>query len=230
MSVATDESTEQDTPETPEELETPETPEEPEDEPDQHEPPPHEPQPPALTEKDIERMMGKLEKEATAHSNRISAILGEEANDLVRCAMCSPVTPGFYFPQYLDDEVRAAVTEALGLGQDAALQADDEARMCERCQGLGETLTGSKVQGSTTRPCGACKAKGWTSQADRAEWESLQGTRQVVTDIGNAPLAPPPPATDLPAFDPWQRPAGHEFYGMNPVYMTAEQRTRDISG
>lgn len=187
-----------------------------------------EPDTPPLSEKEIEAVFKKLEKEATQHANRVSAILGEEAQDLVVCAMCAPVTPGFYFPAYLDDDVRAGIAAALGQADATQLEDDDEARMCDRCQGHGETLTGSKVPGSETRPCTMCKAKGWTTNADRVEYASTRGAQAVVTEIEQHTDTGPAPTATMPAYDAWQRPLGHELYGKNPVYLTADERARDV--
>lgn len=199
---------------------------EPADEPEPE--PKPKPEPAALSEKEIEQVFKKLEKEATQHANRVSQILGEEAQDLVVCAMCAPVTPGFYFPAYLDDDVRAGIAAALGEADAAEFKADPEARTCDLCDGRGETLTGSKVPNQLTKPCPKCGANGWTSEAQRMTWASTQGSKAAVQEIEQHTDDGPAPTATMPAFDAWQRPLGHELYGKNPVYLTADERARDV--
>lgn len=212
-----------DEPETPE-VETPEveTPDEPKPEPEP------EPDTPPLSEKEIEAVFKKLEKNATANANAISRILGEEAQDLIHCALCAPATPGFYFAANLDDEVRANVLAAISAPDETQFATDPDARECDLCNGYGETLTGSKVASQLTKPCPKCKANGWTTEQQRIEWSATQGARQVVEQIGERHEDSPAPTTTMPPNDAWQRPLGHEFYGKNPVYMTAEERARDV--
>lgn len=184
-------------------------------------------QPAALSEKELEAMFGKLEKEAAQHRKRLDLILGEDALTLEVCPLCSPATAGFYFPVEVDDERRAAVLAALNIGGAPEMLQDPEAELCTRCNGYGSTLTGSLVPGNDTKPCGACTAKGWTNPQERATIAATQGAQAAVAELkGSEPVAPAP-TTTLPPFDAWGRALGHVRYGVNPVYATQEQRVED---
>lgn len=183
--------------------------------------------PPPLSEKELEVALKKLDSEATRHANRVSEIMGADAQTLIPCVLCETNIPGFCFPGGVDDEKRAAVMAAIGMGEAAELVEDPETQMCEYCGGNGETITGSKVPNQATRPCPKCMANGWLSKdqvraaAVIAETQLVAG--QVLSDLPATPVAP----TELPAADQYGRPRGHEFYGRNVVYMTPEERARD---
>ena len=185
---------------------------------------------PPMSEKELEAAFKKLEAESQRHTSRISQIMGDDATTLEVCPLCIPTMQGFYWPEQVPDAQRELVAVALGLHGDAAIQDDDEAEMCDRCNGMGETRTGSKVGGQTTRPCVKCKAKGFTLATDRAEYAALVGARQVSDSLAPHFVAVTPAVPAMPEFDAWTRPRGHEFYGMNPVYLTPEQRQRDWYG
>src|SRR5580765_4251045 len=71
------------------------------------------------SEKEIEKANKALEREATAHANRISKIMGEDAQQLIPCERCWPLTPGFHWPldaMPVDEAQREAVLASLGEG------------------------------------------------------------------------------------------------------------------
>jgi hypothetical protein len=191
---------------------------------------PNEEQQAPMTEAQVEDGIRLLEKEASRHANRVSAIMGEDAQLLEPCELCAPAIPGFRWPGELPEEQRQAVLAAIGLGTDADYAEDPEAEACSLCKGHGETLTGSQVPEQRTRPCPMCGAKGWTTQAERNTWESTQQAKQAATELGHLPAAEVPAGVSLPSMDAWSRPLGHEFYGRNPIYMTEAERARDVSG
>lgn len=189
-----------------------------------------EPAPPPLSEKELEAALKKLDSEATRHANRVSEIMGADAQTLIPCVLCETNIPGFCFPGGVDDEKRAAVMAAIGMGEAAELVEDPETQMCEYCDGNGETITGSKVPNQATRPCPKCLANGWLSK-DQVRANAVIAETQLVADqvLSDLP-ATPAPAYTLPQVDAWTRPIGHPNYGKNPVYMSAEERASDWEG
>lgn len=184
--------------------------------------------PEALSERDIEQALEKLTREASRHANRISEIMGEDAQALATCPLCEPSIPGFFWPGQVDADKRDAALEALGVSGSGGLVEDPEAETCDRCHGRGETLTGSLVLTQRTRPCTKCGGNGWTTPDQRNAWSSTQEARAVVQELRDGGTIPPAPPSGLPPADAWGRPLGHESYGKNPVYMTEAERARDV--
>ncbi len=182
------------------------------------------------TEKEMERLVARLLAEAARHKSRIREIMGGDADALIACELCLAEIPGYLWQDEYDDEKRALVLAAIGMGALGELVADEEAQACDRCHALGVTLTGSRVDGQTTRPCSKCAAKGWTSPDDRRTWESTQSARQAVAEMTAPSAAAPVAEHELPPFDAWTRPRGHHFYGRNPMYMTGAERSADWEG
>jgi hypothetical protein len=120
----------------------------------------------ALSEKEIEKANKLLEKEATAHANRIGKIMGEAAQDLVPCELCWSLTPGFHWPgdaAIQDDAQREAVLLAVGGGLDTAppLREAEGVVMCDRCDGYGELTYPTRREHTKTQPCPACTGAGY---------------------------------------------------------------------
>lgn len=200
---------------------------EPEDDPEPEEEAPDPDAPPPLSEKEIEQAIKKGEAEAKRHAARLSEIMGSDFGTMLVCELCEPTFAGYRFDGPVDEQKRQMVAAAIGLLGDAAIQDDDEAVQCDRCAGMGITRTGSKVQGSDTRPCTKCAAKGWTTAAERQTWDSTNRTRAAVADMtGEQPAAAAPP-TALPSVDAWGRAQGSPFYGKNPAYMTPAELDAD---
>jgi hypothetical protein len=206
--------------------------EQPDEEEQPAEQPAAEPEQPAavLSERELEAALERLAKEATRHASRVSEIMGEDAQALEPCPLCEPHIPGFLWPGAIEEEKRVASLELLGIGGEAGLVEDPATATCDYCKGHGETITGSSVATQRTRPCPVCAAKGWTTPEERNTWNSTQAARDVAAELqGNTP-GMAPAASTLPQTDAWGRPVGHQFYGMNPTYMTAEQRASDVPG
>lgn len=168
---------------------------------------------PPMTERELEQAAGKLERERDRHAARVGEIMGEDANELVPCELCLPMIPGFRFPVEPDDDTKAAVLEAIGMGGTAELASADDARLCDTCNGLGVVLTGSHVPAHVTKPCRACRGAGYVEVG------------------GPAPATPPGPADTRPPdvqaqeeappdVDPWGRHRGDPDYGRLPNYVT----------
>lgn len=114
----------------------------------------------ASSERDIEKAMDKLGREAQRHRGRIGEIMGEDALALLPCELCWPPAPGFRFPQIPEDQ-RAAVMLAIGFEPEPDFRSDTQSGVCPDCDGWGQVATGSKVQGQKALPCTSCKGKGW---------------------------------------------------------------------
>jgi len=183
--------------------------------------------PPALDDREIEKRLTALGKEATRHSNRVSEIMGEDAQVLTVCPLCPPVTPGFVFPGDVEPDVRDRVLELLGMGAPHDYATDPEAETCDVCHGLGQLVTGSRVQGQETRPCAKCTAKGWTNESERQMWQTRTAMPPATPPVQNAAGATVTVEQPIPGSDMYGRPVGHPNYGKMPVYMTAAEREAD---
>jgi len=183
-------------------VEAPETPQEPSDEPDRRgaedgdpappegaEQEPSSGQPQGKSEKEIEKGLQALEREAQRHAKRVGEIMEEDAQHLVRCELCAPLIPGFRWPQVPDDQ-RAAVMLAIGFDPEPDLRADTQSGVCPDCDGWGQVATGSKVQGQGALPCTSCKGKGWRGPRERQAGSIVQGNIPAEIVNGPQPEAP----------------------------------------
>jgi hypothetical protein len=197
--------------ETPEPGDEPETTPEPTPEPEEPEEPAEEPTG-ALSEREVQTAMDKLAREDTRHANRISEIMGEDAQVLVKCELCAPSLSGFRFPVEPDEETKDAVRRAIGDLAAADYKASPDYYECDACGGLGRVLSGSKQADFRTVACVPCNGRGYKSRT---------GT---VTQLPTAPdaavqvLTEPQPAENPPTTDPWGRPLGDPLYGVMPGY------------
>ena len=143
-------------PETPPE---PETPEEPTEE-------PAAPEQQGLSLEELEKVRKKLDQSATTWRNRVSDLLGEEAQMLVPCELCDPLIPGFHWPPDVEqprDRLHESLLEVLRTPGEPDYLEDPNTRQCGVCGGLGKTRTKGKVPGKTTRVCTTCKGIGFLS-------------------------------------------------------------------
>lgn len=158
-------------------LEAPESPEEPETapEPDEEveeaeeadqepvEEPEQEPAggPEGFSERDLEKARKRIEGEETRHRNRVSEIMGEEANFLTPCPLCSGFVSGLIFPQVPEPAVVDAVRVAIGLPDLSNYQPAKDARQCPDCAGLGVVLSGSLIAENAAITCKSCNGSGY---------------------------------------------------------------------
>lgn len=157
------------TPEPDEQLESEPTPEPDEqdeegNEAEEDEQPAEEPAPEpqvGMTDKEMEASRKKLEAEDTRHRNRISEIMGEEAQFLEPCPLCSHFVAGLIFPQVPSEEIVAATRVAIGMPDLSNYQPAKHAHKCPDCEGLGVVLSGSLVQGNVAIECNTCHASGY---------------------------------------------------------------------
>src|SRR5438034_11171638 len=59
---------------------------------------PEEPEARQRTQKEFETMFEKLEREAKRHRDRVTALLEEDALNVLVCPLCDPDKPGFVMP------------------------------------------------------------------------------------------------------------------------------------
>lgn len=136
---------------------------------------------------DLDKALERLDREASRHANRVSEIMGEDAQMLVPCELCAPAIPGFRFPVPPDDEVKERVLIALGQPPRPDYLKDSYSRTCEACAGLGEVLTGSQVKGRDTLPCYTCKGQGWVPVGG----ERAGGSVPMAAPTASPPGSPP---------------------------------------
>lgn len=122
-------------------------------------------EPEALSQKEIESRLDKLNREGERHAKRVHEIMAEAMRDLTPCELCWPFAPGFRFEPIPDDQ-RAAVMLTLGVSEVANYAEDTHSQACADCRGWGVVATGSKVQGQEALTCMNCNGRGW--MGDRA--------------------------------------------------------------
>jgi hypothetical protein len=168
--------------------------------------------PPPPTEKQIEARMRALEKQAAKHAAAVEKIMGDDFAMLVP----SPVdwTPGFIFNvpgmQPMPEQV-AELHALLGDAQGIEYLPAEDATACEKCNALGEVLTGSRKPGQEKKLCVTCNGSGWVTKplplapVQQIDYSANSGSSTAV--IPNQPIAA----------DRFGRPYGHPHYGLDPA-------------
>src|SRR5438132_13293291 len=148
---------------TPEPTEAPQEPDAPFEEPEpgaepvEPEEPAQEPAPvvpEGMSIEELEKVRKKLDQSATTWRNRVSDLLGEEAQMLVPCELCDPLIPGFHWPPEREqprDRLHESLLEVLRTPGEPEYLEDPNTRQCGVCGGLGKTRTKGKVPGKKTR-------------------------------------------------------------------------------
>src|SRR5438067_5296911 len=155
-------------PETPSE---PEPAAEPQEEPQQPQEPPQEPaapQPAGMSLEELEKVRSKLDRSATTWRNRVSELLGEDAQMLVPCELCDPTIPGFHWPPDLEqprDDLHAHLLDVLRTPDSPDYNQAQHVRRCQLCDGWGVVLSGSRVAGKGQVKCQMCKGNGFVGDA-----------------------------------------------------------------
>jgi hypothetical protein len=163
-----------------------------------------EPEPESIRDdRDFEKALKALEKEAARHADRIVQIMGEDAQTLEPCPLCAPSTPGFRWPVMPEGEQLARVKAAIGEPVAPDYEKDRYSNTCDACKGYGRTRTGSKVPGQGDVTCFACKGRGWipvgTERASGAI-TAANGTPEIGTPpVVYGDVAEPPEAAALKA-------------------------------
>lgn len=128
----------------------------------------------ATSEREMEKAIAKLTAEGERHANRIREIMGDDADGLVPCELCLPITPGFRWDRSPDEPTVAAVRVAIGM-PDLSNYADSVTeRQCPDCHGLGKVRTGSSVPKYETATCDACGGKGFAETRKREHPQTIE--------------------------------------------------------
>lgn len=141
------------------------------DDEDDDEQPADEPAPPPPapdTEAQLDKITTALSKAARTYGNRVAAIFGDDWQGCIPCPLCATDFPGVLTPAPRSDEVVAAVRPIIGLPDLTTYREDRFARTCERCDGRGKTLTGSRVPEYATMRCPECQGSGFKSAEQSA--------------------------------------------------------------
>ena len=121
-------------------------------------------QPSGMSIEELEKVRGQLDRSATTWRNRVSQLLGEEAQFLVPCELCDPMIPGFHWPAEMvtpTNDVQARLLEVVQAPSAPSYEEDPYTRLCTTCNGYGKTKTRSLVPGKTERVCPTCKGLGF---------------------------------------------------------------------
>jgi hypothetical protein len=173
----------------------------------------------AMSEKEMEKAFKLLDREATRHRNRLSEIMGEDAQTLEPCPCCEPSMAGFMFPVTvapLTEEKQGALLALLGKTIEDELVQDPDYTTCDHCGGWGDTLSGAKKPTTRIKLCDKCGGNGFVQKPIE---QRIPALFKVEPNAGNAtfPAAMPPPQNA----DEWGRPPGHAHYGIPPAYVMA---------
>jgi len=175
----------------------------------------------AADDADVEKAFKALANESTRHANRISAIMGPDAQMLVPCPRCvttdpqRPSTPGFIWPHEVVPLLpadKAAVKLSIGEGVEPEYLKAQDAGRCGQCDGFGKVDTGSQVPTERYLKCLNCQGRGWTGSRQGASLPVTPngaGEFEAAVVVGNEP---PPGA------DPWGRLPDDPKFGVLPGY------------
>jgi hypothetical protein len=175
----------------------------------------------AVNEDGVEKAFTSLKNEATRHANRISAIMGEDAQLLKPCPRCvtsdpqRPATPGFIWPvevvPLLPDD-KAAVKLSIGEGVEPTYREAQDAARCGHCDGFGKVDTGSQVAKERYLSCLNCNGRGWTGSRQQAALPAQNNGvvefEPVAVGAGESP----------PSADPWGRLPDDPMFGVLPGF------------
>lgn len=145
----------------------------------------------AQSEREMEKKLKLLDREAVKHAERVAAIMGEDFESVVGCPLCAPNIPGFRFPFPPQPEVVAAVKDAIGEPASPSYQRDSYSRACDLCGGLGSVSTGSKVAGQAVVSCIPCKGRGWLPIGPEREAGAITPLNGAVAPVDYGATAPP---------------------------------------
>lgn len=160
----------------------------------------HVDEPPELDSGAAMEAIGKKLDLLSKHvAKRITEILGEAAPEWEECELCNYWnTPGWRHKGPLPEAVEDALNVALGKHAQTEYKSDEYSRVCEKCNGLGEVLTGSRVNGQLALPCMACKGMGWVPVGnERATGAFAHANGPAPGQTAPSPT-PQPPAPESP--------------------------------
>lgn len=173
------------------------------------------PEPPGLSQKEIDARVTKLERASNTYTRKVAEILGEDLADFVPSPLSLPFLFGFVFDPAnveLPGEVLDATRRLIGEPVPPPLIQAPDARVCPTCDGWGQVLTGSKVHPFNVAKCIECQGRGWVGERANITPAEVAALHSVAIPQENAP---PTPDDEL---DSWGTPRGHPDFGKMPQY------------
>lgn len=166
------------------------------------------------------RLLDKsLEKENARHERSLEALHADAWEAYCMCPLC--IGEGFllpYGPGELPGEQLDAIDALAGRYAAPEYIVDDSYVMCDKCDGQGRNVTGSKVPEHLTKLCDDCQGNGFKKKL----YVPAPVTQLPVPGSAGAINAQPPVTYGAPgAADQWGRPQGHAHYGIEPQFVTA---------
>lgn len=177
----------------------------------------------AVGEKEIEKMLKRVESANNAYAKRLADILGPELEVIEPCPRCAAPFLGAIWPPTMKPvaaDVKAAVMLSVGEEPELVTEADPYSRRCDVCAGAGRVLTGSKLSRERHIRCLRCDGRGWIAVGDertvaaQREQTVPPGAPPAVETNGHQEAYAPAPDEDI-----WGRPKNHPDYGRHPMYL-----------
>ncbi len=165
------------------------------------------PEPEAI---DMDKARDKLRNEALRHYKRLGEIMGDDAEGLVPCALCSPDLAGFRFDASPPENVVEAVRAVIGLPDLSNYPESTTEKQCPTCKGTTKVRTGSLDSRFETLPCDDCEGKGFVEARARKHADAQ------VFQLPTANGEPPPPIDDGVKRDMFGTPETDPDYGKMP--------------
>lgn len=126
----------------------------------------------AMTEQALEKLHTQIGNANKAHAAKIARIMGDDAQALIPCPVCTDFVAGAIFPPEvapIPPVVQDRMKELLGFNAWEDTPHADWAQQCPDCKGHGEVKTGSFVLGKETTRCLNCGGDGWKNTRDPAQ-------------------------------------------------------------
>lgn len=177
--------------------------------------------PAGISAEELEKRFKAIERAWKTYTGKVSSIMEEEALQLTECPLCSGTVPGFVLIDgagHVDDVTKSVVQTYMGIVQEADYPSDPDFRECNRCDGLGQIRTGSKVPQWKMLTCQTCSGRGYLGPPVAAA-NGVAEPSAVLAAVG-APVAAEPPAEADAFGSPRLLPDGMENpnYGRMPQY------------
>jgi hypothetical protein len=144
----------------------------------------------AMTEKELEANQKKIDRARASFYDRVTAIMGEDAQALVPCPACSYFVPGLIFPQELPDQVKAELWPFLGLPDPNDIAEAPDRRRCPTCKGRGKLQSGSLIPEYAIVKCRDCKGMGFKDDNPPTTSENGANGAVLGDELGDVPPMP----------------------------------------
>ena len=146
-----------------------------------------------VSEQEMEKILEKIDRSATTFRNRVSDLLGEQAQDLSPCPLCSDGIMGHLFPyEWITptNDTQARLLEVLRTPAEPEYVQAPYTRTCQVCNGWGKLLSGSKLADKTRITCKACHGTGFMGDEAPASNGAVDQTAALYdTPADEKPLA-----------------------------------------